>query len=62
MRAFARLYNELDATTATTRKLDALKKYFSANEPGNAAWAVYFLAGGEAAPDRFDQAVAAVFH
>ena len=47
MREFARLYNELDATTATTRKLDALKKYFSANEPGNAAWAVYFLAGGK---------------
>jgi DNA ligase-1 len=47
MREFARLYNELDTTTATSRKLDALKKYFAANEPANAAWAVYFLAGGK---------------
>ena len=47
MREFARLYNELDATTATSRKLDALKKYFGASESANAAWAVYFLAGGK---------------
>jgi DNA ligase-1 len=47
MREFAQLYNELDATTATSRKLDALKKYFSASESANAAWAVYFLAGGK---------------
>jgi DNA ligase-1 len=47
MREFARLYNDLDTTTATSRKLDALKKYFSASESANAAWAVYFLAGGK---------------
>jgi hypothetical protein len=47
MREFARLYKELDTTTATSRKLDALKKYFAASEPANAAWAVYFLAGGK---------------
>ena len=47
MRDFARLYNELDATTATLGKLDALKRYFSHVEPANAAWAVYFLAGGK---------------
>src|SRR5215217_487138 len=47
MRKFAGLYNELDTTTATSRKLDALKKYFAASEPADAAWAVYFLAGGK---------------
>ena len=47
MREFARLYNELDATTATSRKLDALKKYFGASESANTAWAVYFLAEGK---------------
>src|SRR5687768_7684776 len=47
MHDFARLYNELDATTSTLGKLDALKRYFSHVEPANAAWAVYFLAGGK---------------
>ena len=47
MREFARLYAELDETTATSRKLDALQQYFSSAAPGNAAWAVYFLAGGK---------------
>ena len=47
MREFARLYAELDETTATNRKLDALQNYFSSAAPENAAWAVYFLAGGK---------------
>lgn len=47
MREFARLFAELDETTATNRKLDALKAYFSSAAPENAAWAVYFLAGGK---------------
>lgn len=47
MRDFARLYAELDETTATNRKLDALKNYFSRTSPQHAAWAVYFLAGGK---------------
>jgi DNA ligase-1 len=47
MRDFARLYAELDETTATNRKLDALKNYFSRTPPQHAAWAVYFLAGGK---------------
>ncbi|MGB9988807.1 ATP-dependent DNA ligase [Pseudoduganella rhizocola] len=47
MREFARLFAELDETTATNRKLDALKTYFSSAAPENAAWAVYFLAGGK---------------
>ena len=47
MREFARLYAELDETTATNRKLDALQNYFASAAPDNAAWAVYFLAGGK---------------
>jgi DNA ligase-1 len=47
MREFARLYAELDSTTATNRKLEALKNYFRQAQPENAAWAVYFLAGGK---------------
>jgi len=47
MREFARLYAELDETTSTKRKLDALQAYFSKAAPENAAWAVYFLAGGK---------------
>ncbi len=47
MREFARLYAELDETTSTRRKLDALQAYFSKAAPENAAWAVYFLAGGK---------------
>lgn len=47
MREFARLFSELDETTATNRKLEALQAYFSSAAPENAAWAVYFLAGGK---------------
>ncbi|MDB5769756.1 MAG: ATP-dependent ligase [Burkholderia sp.] len=47
MREFAGLYVALDNTTATNRKLDALKNYFHNARPENAAWAVYFLAGGK---------------
>jgi DNA ligase-1 len=47
MREFARLYAELDATTSTNRKLDALQHYFRTAPPADAAWALYFLAGGK---------------
>jgi DNA ligase-1 len=47
MREFARLYTELDSTTATKRKLAALEAYFGAAPAEDAAWAVYFLAGGK---------------
>ncbi|QOL47783.1 ATP-dependent DNA ligase [Massilia litorea] len=47
MREFAALFAELDETTATNRKLEALQQYFSTAAPENAAWAVYFLAGGK---------------
>ncbi|MEP6941505.1 MAG: ATP-dependent DNA ligase [Betaproteobacteria bacterium] len=46
MRDFARLYVELDATTSTTAKLAALKRYFAVASAADAAWATYFLAGG----------------
>ena len=47
MKRFAQLYAELDATTATSAKVDALKRYFAFAAPHDAAWAVYFLAGGK---------------
>ena len=47
MKAFSQLFNELDATTATSAKVDALKRYFAHAAPADAAWAVYFLAGGK---------------
>ncbi|MFL9923006.1 ATP-dependent DNA ligase [Herbaspirillum lusitanum] len=47
MRDFAHLYTELDATTATNRKLEALQSYFARVQHADAAWAVYFLAGGK---------------
>ncbi|MCB5191352.1 ATP-dependent DNA ligase [Methylobacillus arboreus] len=46
MKAFADLYNRLDATTSSNAKLAALRDYFFAVSPEDAAWAVYFLAGG----------------
>ncbi|RYX90879.1 MAG: ATP-dependent DNA ligase [Comamonadaceae bacterium] len=47
MKNFARLFNELDATTSTNAKVEALKRYFAVATPPDAAWAVYFLAGGK---------------
>ncbi|MYM37382.1 ATP-dependent DNA ligase [Duganella sp. FT94W] len=47
MRNFALLYAELDETTSTSRKLAALQAYFTTAAPQDAAWAVYFLAGGK---------------
>jgi DNA ligase 1 len=47
MKRFARLFAELDATTSTRVKLDALTRYFADARPEDAAWAVYFLAGGK---------------
>ncbi|MBC7415804.1 MAG: ATP-dependent DNA ligase [Herminiimonas sp.] len=47
MREFARLYAELDGTTSTNRKLDALQHYFRTAPAVDAAWALYFLAGGK---------------
>ena len=46
MKAFAALYRELDASTASSAKQAALQRYLRAVPPQDAAWAVYFLAGG----------------
>jgi DNA ligase-1 len=55
VRAFAGLYAELDASTSTLRKVDALERYLRGAPPADAAWAVYVLAGGkprQAVPSR----------
>jgi DNA ligase 1 len=47
MKAFAALFAELDTTTSTTAKVDALQRYFAQAAGADAAWAVYFLSGGK---------------
>ncbi len=47
MKRFSQLFAELDATTSTNAKVDALQRYFAAAPAADAAWAVYFLAGGK---------------
>ena len=47
MKRFAALYAELDATTSTRAKVEALQRYFAEAAPQDAAWAVYFLSGGK---------------
>ena len=46
MKRFARLYSDIDQTTSTNRKVDAMAEYFADAAPVDAAWAVYFLSGG----------------
>ena len=46
MQRFAQLYTELDASTATRDKVASLLRYWRDARPEDAAWAVYFLAGG----------------
>lgn len=45
MREFVRLFLELDRTTKTGGKLEALAAYFTHAKPADAAWAVFFLSG-----------------
>ncbi len=47
MQSFITLYQSLDASTSTAAKVEALERYFAASPAGEAAWAVYFLAGGK---------------
>jgi len=47
MKRFSRLFSELDATTSTNEKVEALARYFDEAPARDAAWAVYFLAGGK---------------
>ncbi|TVP44569.1 MAG: ATP-dependent DNA ligase [Gemmatimonadales bacterium] len=45
MKRFTRLFVELDRTTRTTVKLDALRRYFAEADPADAAWALAVLSG-----------------
>ncbi|WP_418123057.1 ATP-dependent DNA ligase [Variovorax sp. 160MFSha2.1] len=47
MKAFAALYHELDASTSNLAKQAALQRYLREADAADAAWAVYFLAGGK---------------
>lgn len=47
MKDFAALYRALDATTSNLAKQAALQRYLRASTAEDAAWAVYFLAGGK---------------
>ena len=47
MKEFAALFSALDSTTSTKQKTDALLAYFRRAQPADAAWALYFLAGGK---------------
>jgi DNA ligase-1 len=45
LRRFAALFDQLDSTTRTGRKVGAMAAYFRAVPPEDAAWAVFFLTG-----------------
>ena len=47
MKRFAALYQRLDASTSLLAKQAALRDYLQSAAPEDAAWAVYFLAGGK---------------
>ena len=47
MKEFSALFLALDSTTSTKKKTDALLAYFQRAQPADAAWALYFLAGGK---------------
>src|SRR5512132_2405273 len=46
MKRFAKLFSEIDTTTRTNEKVDAMSRYFTNADPADAAWAVWFLSGG----------------
>ena len=47
MKAFAALYRAFESSTSNRAKLDAMQAYLRAAPPEDAAWTVYFLAGGK---------------
>jgi DNA ligase-1 len=47
MKRFAQLFARLDESTSTEAKVETMARYFGAADPRDAAWAVYFLAGGK---------------
>ena len=46
MKRYARLYSDIDGTTSTNRKVEAMVEYFARADARDAAWAIYFLSGG----------------
>jgi DNA ligase-1 len=46
VRAFARLYSELDATTRSSRKVEIIAAHLASLPAEDAAWTVHLLAGG----------------
>ncbi|MCH2242133.1 MAG: ATP-dependent DNA ligase [Aquabacterium sp.] len=61
MKAFSALFAALDQTTSTRAKTEALVAYFGQAPAADAAWALYFLAGGkprQAVPGPLIQATA----
>lgn len=47
MKQFAELFAQLDGSTSTLHKVQALRAYFQMAPAEDAAWAVYFLSGGK---------------
>jgi DNA ligase-1 len=47
MKAFSRLYADLDASGSTSHKVESMVRYLRDAPPADAAWATYFLAGGK---------------
>lgn len=45
MKRFTQLFQEIDATTSTNAKVEALRQYFVDEKPENAVWALYLLLG-----------------
>jgi len=45
MKAFGKLFSDIDSTTRTNEKVDAMSRYFSTVDPADGAWAVWFLSG-----------------
>lgn len=45
MKQFAALYQSLDETTKSNRKIAAMRDYFAVCSPEDGAWAVHFLSG-----------------
>jgi DNA ligase-1 len=45
MKRFAQLYDEIDRTTSTNAKVNAVAAYLAEAPPADAAWALFFLTG-----------------
>jgi DNA ligase-1 len=61
MKAFSALFRELDSSTSSLAKQASLQSYFRSAPPADAAWAVFFLAGGkprQMVPNRLLKALA----